>query len=379
MSRQHPQIDNAHQLMADRASPSLSVPEGDGAVRPWYPAWYASLLRVPLLPKLIVADLVVNLLTFVALRDVPAQLTEEVFIVALLVTMLVNGLLVWWALRPLRLLELTATRVSEGDLGARVPESRYADRNIERIGRTLNVVLNHLMADRERARQLASQVISAGDQERAHIGRELHDSTAQSLSALEMLVTASLRESAPGALHERLDVMRELVVDTLSEVRTLSHNVHPRVLDDLGLPSALESLARRTREGTGIVVRVSTDMRAEVSPPVASVLYRVAQEAIRNAVRHSDAREVTLSLYADQRQARLETRDDGKGFDVSAAESAAHGMGLFLMRERLALVDGRLDIDGFANPGARLTATVPVPIAALAPSHATPTFTPSKL
>src|SRR5215207_8412392 len=128
--------------------------------------------------------------------------------------MLVNGLLVWWALRPLRLLELTATRVSEGDLGARVPESRYADRNIERIGRTLNVVLNHLMADRERARQLASQVISAGDQERAHIGRELHDSTAQSLSALEMLVTASLRESAPGPLHERLDVMRELVVDT---------------------------------------------------------------------------------------------------------------------------------------------------------------------
>ena len=347
-------------------------------MKPWYPSWVGSLLRVPLLPKLIVADLVVNLLTFVALRDVPARLTEEVFIVALLLTMLVNGALVWWALRPLRLLELTATRVSEGDLGARVPESRYADRNIARIGRTLNVVLNHLMADRERARQLASQVISAGDQERAHIGRELHDSTAQSLSALEMLVTASLRESAPGALHERLDVMRGLVVETLSEVRTLSHNVHPRVLDDLGLPSALESLARRTRDGTGIMVRVSSDVRAQVPAPVASVLYRVAQEAIRNAVRHADAREISLSLGADTRQARLETRDDGKGFDVPTAESAAHGMGLFLMRERLALVDGRLDIDGHANPGARLTAIVPMPESVASPhAGAGPPHTPS--
>jgi signal transduction histidine kinase len=329
------------------------------------------MLRIPLLPKIIVADLVVNLLTFVALRDVPAQLTEEVFVAALLLTMIVNGALVWWALLPLRLLQLTATRVSEGDLAARVPESRYADRTIARIGRTLNILLDHVMADRERARQLASQVISAGDQERAHIGRELHDSTAQSLSALEMLVTASLREAGPGPLHERLDVMRGLVIDTLSEVRTLSHNVHPRVLDDLGLPSALESLARRTREGTGITVRVSTEVRAPVPAPVASVLYRVAQEAIRNAVRHADAKEIALTLVADDRLAQLDVHDDGKGFEVAAAESHAHGMGLFLMRERLALVDGRLEIDGNANPGTRLRATAPVNVVT------TPSYTPT--
>lgn len=316
--------------------------------------------RVPLLPKLVVADISVNLLTFVAMREVPAELAAEVFIVALIFTMLLNAALVYWALLPLRMLEGTATRVSSGDLGARVPPTRFADRNIARIGRTLNVLLDHLTADRERMRQLASQVISAGDQERAHIGRELHDSTAQSLSALEMLVTASLREEAPAGLHERLGVMREIVVETLSEVRTMSHNVHPRVLDDLGLASALDSLARRTREGTGIALHVTSDVDGPVPAPVASVLYRVAQEAIRNAVRHSGAREVHVTLAADARTARLEVRDDGTGFDVAAAESSGNGMGLFLMRERLALVDGRLEIDGRANPGTRVRATAPM-------------------
>ena len=322
--------------------------------------WTGSLLRVPLLPKLVAADLVVNLFTFVAIRDVPAHLSEEVFVGALVLTMLLNGALVWWALLPLRVLESTAERVSEGDLAARVPQTWFVDRNIARIGRTLNVLLNHLMADRERVRHLASQVISAGDQERAHIGRELHDSTAQSLSALEMLVTASLRETAPGPLHERLCVMREIVVETLSEVRTLSHNVHPRVLDDLGLASALESLGRRTVDGSGIPVHVATDMRAAVPQPVASVLYRVAQEALRNAVRHAGAREVQVTLTVDDRWARLEVRDDGTGFDVAGAESAAGGMGLFLMRERIALVDGKFEIDGHASPGTRVRATVRV-------------------
>ena len=160
--------------------------------------WLDAVLRVPLLPKLIVADLVVNLLTFVAVRDVPAGLANEVFIAALVLTMAVNAALVWLALLPLRVLESTARQVLEGDIAARVPSTRFADRNIARIGRTLNVVLDHLTADREHMRKLASQVISAGDQERARIGRELHDSTAQSLSAVEMLVTASLREVAAG-------------------------------------------------------------------------------------------------------------------------------------------------------------------------------------
>jgi signal transduction histidine kinase len=211
-------------------------------------------------------------------------------------------------------------------------------------------------------RHLASQVISAGDQERAHIARELHDSTAQSLSALEMLVTTSLREAPGGPLHERLGVMREIVVETLTDVRTLSHNVHPRVLDDLGLVAALEFLARRTREGSGgaVAVRVTSDATARVPPAVASVLYRVAQEAVRNAVRHGRPRDLHITLAVDAREARLEVEDDGRGFDVAAADAARTGMGIFLMRERLALISGRLDVT--SRPGRTVVrATAPMP------------------
>lgn len=324
-------------------------------------------LRVPLLAKLVVADVGVNLLTFLTLQSVPTQLANEVFVAAVVVTMVLNGVLVWWALLPLRDLEHTANAVSRGNLAARVPRSRFVDRNIARIGRTFNTVLDGLTNDRERVRQLASQVISAADQERAHIARELHDSTAQSLSALDMLVTASLRETAPGALHDRLEVMRDIVVDTLAEVRTLSHNVHPRVLDDLGLVSALESLARRTREGSGVDVVIEHEAQhgehgatPDVPAPVASVLYRVAQEGIRNAVRHSAARRVIVHLVAGRDEAVLVVRDDGIGFDVAAARASARGMGLFLMHERLALIDGTLTIDGGREPGTELTARAPL-------------------
>ena len=163
----------------------------------------------------------------------------------------------------------------------------------------------------------------------------------------------------PDDLPGRLEVMRGILVETITEVRTLSHSVHPRVLDDLGLASALETLARRTHEGTTLLVRVSTDVQVIVPPPVASVLYRVAQEAARNAVRHSDARELRIVLSVSANSALLEVCDDGKGFDVATTLSSGQGMGLFLMRERLALVGGRLELNGDAAPGTRVRASVP--------------------
>lgn len=321
------------------------------------------LFTAPLLTKLVTVDLGLNVISFFVVTEAPAHMAAEITVVALLATLVINAALVYWALLPLRALEATAARVSGGDLEARVPRSPLADRNIVRIGRTLNQLLDHVTADRVRMRHLASQVISAGDQERAHIARELHDSTAQQLSALEMLVTTSLRETPAGPQHERLAVMRDITVEALTEVRTLSHNVHPRVLDDLGLVSALEFLARRTREGSGnaLAVRVTSDVTAPVPPVVASVLYRVAQEAVRNAVRHGRPRDLRIALQADAREARLEVEDDGAGFDVGRAEATRAGMGLFLMRERLALIGGTVEF--LSRPGRTV-------VRASAPVHA---------
>jgi signal transduction histidine kinase len=307
-------------------------------------AWVRRLASTPLLAKLVIADVTINVIALLIVSESPPDANVEIMVSALIVTLALNAALVYWALLPLRALETTTTRVSRGDLGARFSVPPFADRNIARIGRTMNDLLDHLTADRARARQLAAQVINVGDDERARIARELHDSTAQSLSALEMMLTAAIHEPSKGATLDRLHTMHDIAKQALSEVRTLSHTVHPRVLDDLGLVPALEQLARRTREQARLRVWVTTAEAAPLPRVVASALYRVAQEALSNAVRHAGARELFLALRTTERDVVLEVRDDGHGFDVAAAEASMRGLGLFSMRERLGLVDGTLTI-----------------------------------
>jgi two-component system NarL family sensor kinase len=281
---------------------------------------------------------------------------------ALSLTVLLNGALVYWSLLPLRALETTAARVARGDLHARVP-SHMADRHLQRIGQTLNALLDRLLSDQARVKYLSAQAIGASDTERAHLARELHDSTAQSLSAVEMLLTATCQDLAdqPGPLKDRLDTMRDVVAEALHEVRTLSHRVHPIALEHLGLAAALDVLVRRTLAQSHIRHRLDTHVDAPLSPQVASVLYRVAQEAIGNALRHGRPRCVALKLEVTPAFAHLTIEDDGTGFDAHIAEQQRAGMGLFLMRERLMLVDGELEISSRPHQGTVIRVTAPNP------------------
>ena len=344
---------------ADARAPYLTPPVG-GTAAPPARGWLSRVVQAPLLAKLVIADTVINVLSYFAMQNARQQYAQEIMIGALVVVLVLNALLVYWALLPLQTLEATAVRVSRGDLAARVRLPWLADRNIVRIGNTLNHLLDSITADRARARALASQVISAGDRERAHIARELHDSTAQSLSAVDLLMTAALRDGCcDPALTPRLQLMQQIVGEALTEVRTLSHAVHPRVLDDLGLAAALEGMARQTRETTGVEARVTADVHAAIRPDVASALYRVAQEAVRNAVRHAGARVVRLTLSADAGGTVLTVADDGAGFDVGATAERRTGMGLFTMQERVGLVEGTLEITSRPGGGTRIRASVP--------------------
>lgn len=333
---------------------------GTAAVLPSAPerSWLRKLASTPLLAKLVVTDIVINVAAVWVVGNAPPRVNVEIILTSLIVTLALNAALVWWALLPLRTLEATTLRVARGDLAARFGASPLADRNLARIGRTFNGLLDRLTADRARARQLAAQVISAGDSERARIARELHDSTAQSLSALEMMLSAARHEPAGAANPELLTTMHDIVKQALAEVRTLSHTVHPRVLDDLGLVAALEHLARRTRHQSPVKIWVSSDDSGPIPPVAGSVLYRVAQEAIGNAVKHSSARELRVSVRTSGPDVVLEVRDDGCGFDVGAVEASMRGLGLFSMRERLGLVGGTLAILSAPNAGTTVRATV---------------------
>ncbi len=323
------------------------------------------ILRVPILGKVAGANLLIvvaALLAVMAGRRLhnPGS-APSILAAALGVTLVVNLVMVFLALRPIWELEGVAARVSLGDLGARFEVSLLADRDMARIGNTLNALLDNLVADRDRMRRLAAQVISAQDEERARVARELHDSTAQILTAVMLQLGVAARESTSPQLDARIATLRELASEALEEVRSLSHTMHPRVLDDLGLAAALEWLARQTGTQHSLDVRVDAqDVEPAIPAPVEAALYRVAQEALRNATRHASARVIHVRLHRFVGRVTLEIVDDGSGFDVKSAEERRPGMGLFSMRERVALVNGRLEVNSTPGQGTRVTAVVPL-------------------
>jgi signal transduction histidine kinase len=340
-------------------------PSEDGRL-PDVPRWVRELLRVPLIGKIAGANaLIVVAAIVVALVVVPeAARGIDLLVVmgaALGLSLLVNMVLLVLALRPLGDLEGTARRIWKGELGARVPFSLLADAEIRRVGGTINALLDSLEADRERMRALASQVIKAGDVERARIARELHDSACQTLAALvmELGVLRRTAESEPVAV--KVERLRDIAGGLLDELKLLAHTVHPRVLEDLGLVAALELLAREAGERCGVRVRLDVDAAADAIPRwQAPAMYRVAQEAVNNAARHASAREVTVRLTCGGGQARLQVEDDGVGFDVEDAVRRRPGMGLFTMRERAELAGGACEIRSAPGTGTRVVVTMPV-------------------
>jgi signal transduction histidine kinase len=323
-----------------------------------------SVLRVPLWGKVAGANLIIVLVTLAALDWMLPNARYQLGVAMawlLAAGLLLNLALVGLALRPLRELEATASRVLRGDLEARVLPSALADRDMLRVGGAINLLLDGLTADRARSRQLAVQVISAQDQERARIAGELHESSAQTLTALVLQLSAAMRDEPNPALAARLEEIRAMAVEALEELRRLSETVHSRVLDDLGLVAALEWLARRARAASVVGVDVDASGDAAVVPhPTASVLYRVAQEALSNAIRHAHPTAVHIAVDATDTAATLRVHDDGAGFDIEEAERRRPGMGLFSMRERVALVNGTLEISSALGAGTLVHASIPL-------------------
>ena len=328
--------------------------------------WFGRMLALPLAGKIAGASAIVVVASLAAAfavhRSAPADAgTLLVMLIALGTSLAVNVALVVVALRPIRSLQATADRVALGDLDARVPASPLADPDMARVGRTFNRVLDQLIADRVRMRRLASEVILEGDRQRASISRELHDSAAQSLAALMFELSAAISDCTDEGQAARLETIHSFAVEVLDEVRLLAQRVHPRVLEDLGLSPGLERLARGVREASGIRVDVAADLHgAHVPAGTATVLYRIAEEAVANAVRHATPRSVGIHVVADAVNVRLSIVDDGRGFDVGARLASHPGVGLFTMRQRVALAGGIFEIDSRPGGGTVVSATVPL-------------------
>jgi len=326
--------------------------------------WLQRVLSVPLIVKLIGANatIVIAALADALYTDRFAPRDAWLFVLmglAFGVALIVNAGLVLAALRPLRSLGLAAERVANGDLEARVPSWPHADANTARIGRTLNRVLDDLITDRARMRQLAAEVIRTGDAQRASIGRELNESTAQVLSALALETGAIAAQHADSPFTTRLETIRGLTSQALAHVGMLAQSVHPRILDEMGLIVALEGLTRRLSAESSAGIEVYADLGAAVlSAADETMLYRVAEEAIANALRHGWARHVWIRLTGNPAVIQLSISDDGRGFDVKTAEERP-GIGLFMMRERASLAGAAFGIESSVSLGTTVSVTLP--------------------
>ncbi|KOT11346.1 histidine kinase family protein [Burkholderia mallei] len=202
-------------------------------------------------------------------------------------------------------------------------------------------------------KRLAQQVVESQEQERARLARELHDGISQMMvsaklmceSALERLAHLPARENAAQAALSK-GIAR--LGDTLREVRRISHALRPTMLDDLGLAAALDQLVRELGAETGVELGFTQVDHSGAPPlpaPVKTALFRIAQEALTNILRHAHATRAAVTLELSPREVALTIADNGRGFDAGRAQADARGgIGLRKMRERLDALGGTLEI-----------------------------------
>lgn len=219
-----------------------------------------------------------------------------------------------------------------------------------------------LLLSTKKIRDLAARLITAQESERRRIAVLLHDDVGQNVAALGLALSRLKRK--PPANNElivaELDRLGAQVRDLAVQIRQLSHQLHPEVLEQLGLIAALESHVAEIGDEEGIAIRFSAAVNTEPIPQdVAVCLYRVALEAVRNVSMHSGASSADVTLNEVGHHLVLEVSDSGKGFDVEKVRNGS-GLGLASSEERVRVLRGSLEIRSDSKAGTRLTARVPL-------------------
>jgi len=207
--------------------------------------------------------------------------------------------------------------------------------------------------------RLSARLLSAQEEERRRIARQLHDELGQALTVAIMDLRLAERE-APEGLKERLRQGARLLEEAIADCRELSHGLRPPLLDELGLVEALRALAERFAEAENLKIELETEELGRLPPEVESLIYGAAQEALTNATKHAEASLIDIRLNRIGDQLRLEVTDDGRGFDPQRALRAGRGLGLRGMQERAMLAGGRLQIESRPGAGTRVILEVPL-------------------
>ncbi len=217
------------------------------------------------------------------------------------------------------------------------------------------------ITDRKRAEEALHRLNEALEEEIKRIAHALHDEAGQLLASVHILLADIARELPPGS-SRRLDEVRGLLNKVEEQLRHLSHELRPTILDDLGLRPALEFLADGVSKRTGLRISVDGAPATRLATATETALYRIVQEALTNVTKHARAARVEITLVPEGRVLRCSIRDDGVGFGVPTrlVQRGARGLGLLGIQERLNAVGGTLDIVSTPGRGTALVITVPV-------------------
>jgi two-component system NarL family sensor kinase len=227
-------------------------------------------------------------------------------------------------------------------------------------GLALNIS-EHRVAD-AKLRVLAQRVVRSQEEERARLSRDLHDGISQWLVSIKLQVESGIAklDARPDLARSSFDRATGQLNDVLGEVRRISHDLRPALLDDLGIGAALDHLVREFGEATCIKTDFITEETVEGLSDVANtVLFRIAQESLTNIKRHANASTASVRLIGDKHVVKLVIQDNGIGFDVAGiALHPVRGIGLRNMHERVSALSGRLELTSSAD-GTQVTATLP--------------------
>lgn len=219
-----------------------------------------------------------------------------------------------------------------------------------------------LLQSHRQVRSLAARLISAQESERRRIALQLHDDLSQNIATLGLAISR-LKRKLPASkerIVDELDQLGQHTNELTTQIRRLSHQLHPAALEHLGLVAALESQVTEFGHEEQIEVKFSSHLKLEKIPFDVSVcLYRVALEALRNVSRHSGASSASIALTEDQDSLKLEVSDSGSGFDVESAKRGS-GLGLVSAEERVHLLEGTFEVRSKPLSGTTLVARIPL-------------------
>lgn len=235
------------------------------------------------------------------------------------------------------------------------------------------IIYKEIITQRKKAEEVSNRLIEQRsrmavkmetiEEERMNISRELHDGLGQLLTAAHLnlvLIEQNLKEN-PGQVLADLKRTKNIITNTIQEVRSISQNLRPVILDDLGLVPALRTLCDEFSQSTTLTVRFE---EYQITGPhragIEIAIYRICQEALNNIARHSDATEATVEIYNRSSHLLLLIQDNGRGFDVNQMMKTKSGSGLINIKERAELVGGSIQIESQIGLGTEIIVEIPL-------------------